>query len=204
MSDLLGDLRGVLYDWKSESIVSSASAFINHAKLVDEKINLCNEHGFAEIIRGIDFYNDWLASNHKQLLTFISDLQSIWEWYEKSSIQTLENYDNTPNLKDSPECKVVMLGENYKFLLINRTTLRCDNVENSIDLWKILPTNGRVSIQVQCDTGTGYEFEPIIPSEEDQVSQKAIQVSQKAIQVLLDMLNTTQTTNQTSSERNNV
>lgn len=198
MSDLLGDLRGVLYDWKSESIVSSASAFINHAKLVDEKINLCNEHGFAEVIRGIDFYNDWLASHHKQLLTFISDLQSIWEWYNNTSDKTLHDYENIPNLRESPECKAVMLGENRKFVLIAKNTLECTISQRRIDLWRDNLFDGFVTLRVRDIAFGGYGFLTIIPA------NTAQEVSQEAIKILLDMFNTTQTTNQTSSERNNV
>lgn len=167
-NDVLGDLRGLLYDWKSERLVNSASSFTQYANKVDEKIALCKDSGFSEILEGIDFYNEWGTSDHKQLLKFIDGLQSLWNWYEKLSDRDETSYDK------SNDYKKLQLCDGCVFTLESRNRLRCKHPqERVVDLWKNNTDNGFVTVLV--GGPLNREFLTLIPTQDQEVSQQAVQ-----------------------------
>jgi len=167
-ADILGDLRGLLYDWKSERLVNSASSFIQYANKVEKKIARCNKNGFSEILEGIDFYNEWGTSDHKQLLKFIDGLQSLWNWYEKLSDRDATSYDK------SNDKRTLQLCDGCVFTLESRNRLRCEHPqERVVDLWKTDTVNGFVTVLV--GGPLNREFCTLIPTQDQEVSEKAVQ-----------------------------
>lgn len=167
--DLLCDLRGLLYDWKSAELENSASAFIRYAKEVSNKIDLCKNNGFGEVLVGIDFYDVWSNHSHKQLLAFIDELQSAWDWYSKLPC----HYDLAETNRQA-----LQLFDGCKFEFFETNSLRSAIIPTqytNIDLWKARTDDGLVTIDVTRDNGA-VELLTLIPTQYQDVSEEAIQI----------------------------